>query len=180
MLYFWKKEPVNGRALHPMKILITGILFALSTLLFLGCSRDDICSGETLTTPKLIIVFKNVLNPLEDSSVTAFSIEADYSENVNVLETTTTDSIAIPLRTGANETRFRFIQNTGATNENTDIITFNYITNELYVSRACGFKTNYDNLEGAITDDALNWIQNLTINKQRVEDEQETHITILH
>ncbi|OAB78257.1 DUF6452 family protein [Cochleicola gelatinilyticus] len=164
-----------------MNFIKKGILVSLITLFFYGCSRDDICSGETLTTPKLIIVFKNVLNPLEASSVVGLSIEADFTTTGGVvLETTTSDSIAIPLRTNALETQFRFIQNTGATNENTDIVTFNYITNELYVNRACGFKTNYDNLEGVVTDDETNWIQNLTIEKQLVEDEQETHITILH
>ena len=152
----------------------------MGVLLFLGCSRDDICSGETLTTPKLVIVFKNVLNPTEGKAVSGFSIKADYSNDVTVLETTSTDSIAIPLRTAANETRFRFIQNTDTNSENIDIVTFNYETNELYVSRACGFKTNYSNLTAEVTDDAVNWIQNIIIENQLVEDEQEAHITILH
>jgi hypothetical protein len=54
-------------------------------------------------------------------------------------------SCLIPLKTDADATTFSFILNYGNTNSAlvNDILKFNYVREELFVSRACGFKTNY-------------------------------------
>ena len=66
------------------------------------------------TRESLIIVFKDILDPSEAKAVPNLTVRADYSNNVDVLVAANTDSIAIPLRTGADDTRFQFI------NENED------------------------------------------------------------
>ena len=85
------------------------------------------------------------------------------------------------MKTGADSVRYRFIRNKGETNEVIDIYEFNYERSDVYVNRACGFKTTYQDLTARKEDDGIvNWILNLNILKTTVEDETEAHITILH
>ncbi|NNF35371.1 MAG: hypothetical protein HKN68_14770, partial [Saprospiraceae bacterium] len=65
---------------------------------------------------------------------------------------------------------------------NPDTITITYDPDEIYVSRACGFKTIFRNFSITLIDDGDNWIQtfanvseNLTI-----ENEEQAHINITH
>ncbi len=157
------------------------ILLVVVILSLNGCTKDDICPGDTPTTPLLIITFKNILNPLLAKTATKLTIETDEA-TPNVLVTNiSTDSIGIPLRTGADTVRYRFIKNSGEPNEVVDIYEFRYERLDTYVNRACGFKTTYQELTARKEDDGIiNWILNLNILKTTVEDETEAHITILH
>ena len=158
------------------------IILLLITLFCLnGCTRDDVCSEETPTTPLLIIVFKDIDNPLNGKDVPNLIINADYANDIEVYNGSDTDSIAIPLRTTADNVRFRFSsENDQGTFKNIDVLSFNYQRQDIYVNRACGFKTTYTNLEPELNPDANNWILNLEIENQTIEDETKAHITILH
>ncbi|MFT5237934.1 MAG: hypothetical protein ACI840_002615 [Ulvibacter sp.] len=146
-----------------------------------GCTRDDICPGETRTTPLLIFTFKDVLNPLVAKSATNLTIETDEDTPLVIVTNVSTDSIGIPLRTGADTVRYRFIKNSGTTDEIIDIFEFNYERLDVYVNRACGFRTTYSSLAAREDDGGIvDWILNLNILKTTVEDETEAHITILH
>ncbi len=146
-----------------------------------GCTKDDICPEETPTTPLLIFTFKNVFNPLLAKTVSNLTIETDEETPIVFVTNVSTDSIGVPLRTGADNVRYRFIQNKGETDSIIDIYEFRYERSDVYVNRACGFITTYDNLTARKTDDGIvNWILNLNILKTTVEDETEAHITILH
>ena len=85
------------------------------------------------------------------------------------------------MQTGADAVRYRFIRNSGTTDEIIDIYEFNYERSDVYVNRACGFRATYNNLT-ALEDDlgVIDWILDLNILKTTVEDETEAHITILH
>jgi len=146
-----------------------------------GCTRDDICPGETPTTPLLIFTFNDVLNPLLAKSVTSLTIETDEETPVVFVTNVSTDSIGVPLRTGADAVRYRFIRNSGETNEIIDVYEFSYERSDVYLNRACGFKTTYKGLTALEDDEGIvDWILNLSILKTTVEDETEAHITILH
>lgn len=148
---------------------------------FNGCTRDDICPEGSETTPLLIVVFKDILDPTAAKAVPNLTVRADYNNNVDVLIASNIDSIAIPLRTGANDTRFQFInENAGGTFTNTDIISFLYQREDIYLNRACGFKTIYNELNYNLVGDPNNWLLNIQIETQTVKDETETHVTILH
>ena len=127
------------------------ILLVIVVLSLNGCTKDDICPGETQTTPLLIITFKNILNPLLAKTATKLTIETDEA-TPNVLVTNiSTDSIGIPLRTGADTVRYRFIKNSGEPNEVVDIYEFRYERLDTYVNRACGFKTTYQELHFTVS-----------------------------
>ena len=164
------------------------ILIVLAALSFSSCEKDDICDSGTPTTPRLIIDFYNnaattpTLKPLSNLMIVAPGHTTGYSF-------TGVSRIQVPLDPSPNvhSVTWKFIQNgadTDTTNDNIDILTFDYSTNYVYVSRACGYKSLY-NLDSTtpfvLTDgptaDGL-WIQNITVEKYNVETENEVHLKI--
>jgi hypothetical protein len=146
-----------------------------------GCTKDDICPEETITTPLLIITFNDILNPTVSKSVTNLTIETDQEPPVVFVTNTTTDSIGIPLKTNADTVRYRFVKNLGEADEIIDVYEFSYERSDSYLNRACGFITTYKGLTASETDQGtVDWILNLSILNPTVEDETEAHITILH
>lgn len=155
------------------------IIIILSTVQ--GCTRDDICAEGTPTTPLLIITFKDSANPLISKEVPNLTIETADANSTQVITAVSTDSIAIPLNVSTDSTKYRFKQDDGGDNPNTDILTFSYTREDVYVNRACGYKTTYDNLSVAKEDEgSANWIFLIEVINQTIENESQAHITILH
>ncbi len=151
---------------------------------FKGCTRDDICPEGTATTPNLVITFNNSTNPENRKEVEVLSVETDDDDPVLVLPRTKTDSIAIPLNVNSDTTKYRFIRTTITqmdTLENVDKVMFIYHRKDLYVNRACGFKAEFYNLNYALKDEGSeNWIQNIILKRDTVNDENKAHLIILH
>ena len=146
-----------------------------------GCTRDDICSEGTATTPLLIITFKDSANPLEAKEVPNLTVETADDNSTQVITQTSTDSIAIPLNPSANLTTYRFKSDDEGTNPNTDILGFAYSHEDIYVNRACAFKTVYSDLLVSLEDEGTaNWVVSIEILNQTIENETQAHITILH
>jgi len=151
--------------------------------LFVGCTRDDICSETTQTTPLLIITFKDAINPLQSSSVSNLTVSTTDNPSANIYKSVITDSIAVPLRTDINTTKLLFIEgDTEESDGNTDLVTFNYQREEIYVNRACSYKMVYRSIEIIVEPESenTNWIQNTEIVLTHVENENKAHITIFH
>lgn len=163
-----------------MKQLI--ILFLLAFSLS-GCEKDDICDPATSTTPSVVIEFYDADSPNTLQTVTNLRIVANGVADA-VPGTTGVSKIKVPIRTTADSTTFDFIQNgadTDTTNDNTDVVTFTYTRETLYVSRACGYKVIFDLTNtnaNLVTPDADNWIENIVISQPNIETENETHIKI--
>lgn len=176
-------------------------LVIATTIVSFSCERDDICAEGTLTTPKLVIEFFNATVTDEDISknVTGLWVEAvnpNTDEDGNIVNPIQTSAgnvatISIPLRTQANSTAYKFISNyqldaDGNQLGNVDIITFNYETSEVFLSRACGFATNYrlnDPTGVVVTTDTDNWIHPTTginITQFTIQDETIAHVKIYH
>ena len=159
------------------------IFSLLALVLFLACERDDICAESTPTTPQLVIQFFDADNISDSKPINLDLIEV---EREDTLFFTGDTLIRIPLKTNTESTQFRFTKNRGidATAEepeNEDIITFNYTTNEVYISRACGFKVTYDDLSLINTNGPDGrWIEDITINSESILDENTTHVSIYH
>lgn len=155
----------------------------------MGCEPDDICPESTPTTPSLIIRFYDISNQESKKSVVKLRIQGVGNDspltNYNVV---TTDSIVLPLKTDAASTQYKlykdyaFVNDTTPPNGNQDIITFNYTTKQVYVSRACGYKTIFENVTLTIEPDTDNWIkQKESLNdNQSVEDEKAAHFKLFH
>ncbi|MGV6828520.1 MAG: DUF6452 family protein [Flavobacteriales bacterium] len=161
------------------------IYFTLSVfvliLLVLACTKDDLCPETQLTTPKMIVLFKNVNNPLESKAVSGLSV-LTYGDSLTIA-ITSNDSIVLPLRTNTDQTKFLFTKDNDDENlKNTDTITINYQRENVYVNRACSFKTIFTNVSAIISEETenTNWIQTFTISNNTIENEDQAHSTILH
>ncbi|MGB2686327.1 MAG: DUF6452 family protein [Olleya sp.] len=166
------------------------ILLTLCCISLLTCERDDLCPETTPTTPSLVIGFFN--NALPENPKTVNDLYVIGLDNDNVLpgySVVDVDELILPLRTDTDTTTFFLTNNTvldddgNITSGNTDTVTITYDRKDIYVSRACGYKTIYENVDVTIdggTDG--NWIilaqpenDNLTI-----EDETTTHYYFNH
>jgi hypothetical protein len=150
---------------------------------FSSCEKDDICDAATATTPKLIIEFYDILNPTVLKNITNLAVKEVNSSEVVLF--TEKSKIEIPLKTNDDVTKFSFILNsTAITIANEDFLKLNYIRQNIFVSRACGFKTTFTlnsitpfiKTEPAIPDGY--WIQNITVETSNITTENETHIKI--
>ncbi|TDP01342.1 DUF6452 family protein [Flavobacterium sp. 245] len=167
-----------------------------------SCEKDDICDPDTPTTPRLVIDFFYADNPSVNKEVTNLKvIGKGMTEGIIFNENATGEAkylangstISIPLRTDVNSTSYTFILDSGNDNTaaiNTDEVQFNYSRQNLYVSRACGFKTIFDldPLSDGIpptapfiktdTDSKGFWMTQIYVKKYNIETENETHIEV--
>ncbi len=158
---------------------LTVLILLASALTF--CEKDDICDANTATTPRLIIKFFDVNNPSFAKNVTNLAIIGDGMEAP--ISTFNGNTVELPLRTDADLTGYRFILNsTDLNTDNEDRLTFNYARNDVFVSRACGYKTLFvlDDAAPFVFDAATDgtWMQNITVEQPSIETEDETHLNI--
>ena len=153
----------------------------LTILIFLfACEPDDICLSEIDDTPKLLIGFydKNSGNLKE---VENLKIQGLDNDQIYVFETI--DSIGIPLINNKNLTTFNLTKNFEEDNVdsgNNDKMFINYNPNWIYISRACGYITNYDIDNLIIENDIENWIIDSEIITYSIKDEENIHVKIYH
>ena len=182
-----------------MKYIKKSILTLLTATLFiLGCEKDDICAETTPTTPQLIIRFYDNANQEDTKAVpNVVAYGLDYNDEDVILSNqfiATTDSLVLPLRIDQNSTRFvlhkDFSINDNGTPDDTsddtvlgnpDTITISYEREDVYVSRACGYKTVFNNISFALTTDSDNWILGSEIAPNtNVTNETSAHVKIFH
>ncbi len=157
-------------------------LVLLLSFVFSSCEKDDICDRNTPTTPKVVIEFYNNASPTTLKNITKLKVDAvGFTTQLNF---DAVSKITLPLKTFADVSALNLTLNgtdTDNTNDNLDEITFNYTRRTEYVSRACGYKTLYTlNTTNPVvlTNDASNWIQNITVTQPNIENENETHVKI--
>jgi hypothetical protein len=165
------------------KIFLLLVLFSL-----LGCEKDDICDENTPTTPRLIIEFYSFSNPTVLKNVVNLKVTADGEiDSLDIFNGVS--KIELPLKTVGTSTdlvtKYSFVLNSGAPlTENTDFFQINYTKQEIYVSRACGYKSIFTlaNTTPIIFTDTTTpdgfWIKNINIETSNIETENETHIKI--
>ncbi|MFM9826906.1 DUF6452 family protein [Flavobacterium sp.] len=151
---------------------------------FSGCEKDDICDANTSTTPRLVIEFYDINNPSVLKTVTDLDV-IGVGMTEALISSNTKSTISIPLKTTENTTSYRFILNSGTPSLlNDDIIRFDYTHENVYVSRACGYKTiftldpiNPFTHTDATLADGL-WMKQIIITENNIDNENETHVKI--
>ena len=165
------------------------LLKAFLALIILGCiivlyncERDDICSSATPTTPHLIIRFLDIDNQDASKTVNDLTIFGEGSE-IPIYNLADIDSIALPLNFEgegiSTTTTFQFIEDS-ANNPNIDEIEITYIPEFVYVSRACGYKSIFNELQIRIVSDTENWVLLSEIIYTTVDNETEAHVYLFH
>ena len=170
-----------------MKKILPILLIAFLFVHMASCEKDDICvEGDT---PLLVIGFFDIDDTTQSKDVPDLRIkEVVLNTNINTISdrTSNLDSIGIPLRMDATSTEFEFITNsaddddTGEETGNIDVLTVSYNVTEAFVSRACGFVANYESLNVTLPDNAENWIKDITVVQQKIENSNNIHVKIFH
>ncbi|HEX8561446.1 MAG TPA: DUF6452 family protein [Flavobacterium sp.] len=170
---------------------IIALLLAVFGFVFSGCEKDDICADTTPTTPRMVIEFYNFANRAELKPVTNLKVLSGLSQG---LAFNNVSSITVPLRTTGDSTEYRFVLNAGNPNPALvyiDELQFNYTRRDVFVSRACGYKTLYDLnddddpetpeptiLNTTPGSNSGNWIKDIVIENYNIENEDEVHVKI--
>ena len=157
------------------------LLLFLGLLLLNGCERDDICIDDI--TPRLVIRLYNAeditsFKPVTDIEVQLIGIDTIYTGETI---TTSTDSIAIPLRVDQNFTQFFLTKNKNSdTDKNTDTLTITYTLNPVFVGRSCGYKDIFSAVTYKTESDDNSWIKNIESVSSTIENEDQAHVKIYH
>ena len=159
----------------------------MSFLIIISCEKDDICPDSAQTTPQLVVTFYDALDPQQSKIVESLAVyaikdsELILIENINGINT---DSIAIPLRNDIGASNFRFIRNYSVENNiifgDLSHIYIDYEMTDVFISRACGFITNYSLLSILNDNYADTWITESEIVNPVVTNENQAHVKILH
>ena len=159
------------------------LIFLIVIALFGGCTKDDICSEDTPTTPLLYIEFRNINDREATKQVSNLEVRLDDGSETVVEAAFSGTELFLPLDTESTNSFFQFIlDSTNEDTANSDQVGFNYMTENLYVNRACAFKAVYTELVALVEEEPLNgnWIEDFELLTTRVEDETSVHLYIYH
>ena len=145
------------------------ITIILTLILILSCEKDDICLENT--TPNLILKFYDINNDTIAKPVTSLTVWANELDTIYLNKPF--DSIIIPLDFNLDKTNYKLVSNNIV-----DTIYFSYQRNDIFISRSCGYKTIFENLE--IDSFTNNWIKGFNINNTIIDNDTTAHINIFH
>ncbi len=152
-----------------MKRYIT--LLVLAFVLIISCEKDDICLENT--TPNLMLKFYDFENDTLVKTIKIDSIRVLNKALISNYTAQSFDSILIPLDVNQYATSYQITSGNLA-----DTIYFSYDRNDIFVSRSCGYKTNFENL--TIDSTTNNWIKAYNINTTIIDNDTTAHINIYH
>lgn len=142
----------------------------LLVVVFGSCEKDDFCVLNPVT-PKLILRFYDNADNTSLKSVSNLYVWAEGKDTLYANETL--DSLVIPLNGNTNNTIYNFSKS-----DVVEQFTINYTPKNEYVSRSCGFKVTYENLEFSSSN---SWIIDFTPETTNTIDNQtEAHVKIFH
>jgi hypothetical protein len=142
-------------------------IFGMMLLLTSCGSDDDICLGEE-STPRLKLLFKNANN--QDITLDTLYVDVDYGKDSLthiIVAAANQDSVMVPMRIDDSPYTDIYIKQrlVGSRSK----LRINYDQKAIYVSPACGFKINYENLKGEVLES--NPIQSIQSNNTSLTDE---------
>lgn len=172
------------------------LIVILLSVFFSSCEKDDICDANTITTPRLVLTFYDINNPSVLKNVTQLKVVGEgMTEGIvfsptalgNAKFLTSGSTISIPLKVDQDVTTYNLTFNSGNTNPTlvfTDKIQINYSRTNVFVSRACGYKTNFTLkptnpiIHTPVPTTTGKWIQYISVEKSNIENENETHLKL--
>ena len=164
-----------------------GVAMAFMLVAITACEKDDLCTSDQQASPRMVVVFKDAGNPNNIKAVTNLRIKEIGKTTFAPLNfngdkaLAAADTIYLPLRNLENITSYDFYTDVDNIT-NIDNIDFRYLTEDVYVSRACGFKVDYENLTFTRTSENPTdfWITRAEVVTNSINDSNEVHIEIFH
>ena len=145
-----------------------------------SCAKDDLCSGETPTTPLMIIEFLDFTDRTTPKSTNDLAVRVRDADSTIVYTGISDVTLSLPLNTEADQSLFYFIDQASSA-ENLDVVQFDlfYRRQDQYVNRACAFKTIYTNMAFESDQTPLSWIRDIELLTPTVENAS-VHLYIYH
>lgn len=134
-----------------------------------SCEKDDFCL-ETPVTPSLILRFYDDVNRTSIKSASELTVWAEGKDSLFV--NVATDSLVIPLNPNANQT----VYNLSKANV-VEQFTIDYDSEDIYVSRSCGFKVNFFN---AVYTPNNTWFTDITVIETTIDNQNQAHVQVFH
>ena len=148
-------------------------LFFLLLFINSSCEPDDVCSEVNPSTPHLVFRLYDSSQPNEFKAIDTLRIMSLGDQAP--LEFINTDSIVFPLQVNANKINADLTISNGIT----DRIEIDYLMTDVYLNRACGFKSTFKILSVEF-DQPANWINSIEILKNEVIIDTLAHVKIYH
>ena len=148
-------------------------LFFLLLFLNSSCEPDDVCSEVNPSTPHLVFRLYDSSQPNEFKAIDTLRIMSLGDQAP--LEFINTDSIVFPLQVNANKINADLTISNGIT----DRIEIDYLMTDVYLNRACGFKSTFKILSVEF-DQPANWINSIEILTNEVIIDTLAHVKIYH
>ena len=145
----------------------------LILLLHQSCEPDDVCNVENPSTPQLVFRLYDANQPSQLKSVDTLRVKD--TENESILQFINTDSIAIPFQINSNKMDFDFMISEGISDE----LLIDYQTQDMYLSRACGFQSTFIINEIEISTNK-SWINTIEIVTNEILVDTLAHVKIYH
>ena len=149
------------------------IWFFLLLFLNSSCESDDVCSEANPSTPQLVLRLYDSSQPNEFKAVDNIRVMSLNGEAT--LEFTNTDSIALPFQVNVSKMKADLTISDGIT----DRVVIDYLTKDVYLSRACGFQTTFQ-IHTIEVDQPANWVNSIEIVTNEVIIDTLAHVKIYH
>lgn len=145
----------------------------LILLLHQSCEPDDVCNVENPSTPQLVFRLYDANQPSQLKSVDTLRVKDTDKESI--LQLINTDSIALPFQINANKMNLDFLVTGGISDE----LLIDYQTQDMYLSRACGFQSTFIINEIEISTNK-SWINTIEIVTNEILVDTLAHVKIYH
>ena len=145
----------------------------LILLLHQSCEPDDVCNVENPSTPQLVFRLYDANQPSQLKSVDTLRVKD--TENESILQLINTDSVAIPFQINSNKMDFDFMISEGVSDE----LLIDYQTQDMYLSRACGFQSTFIINKIEIRSNQ-SWINTIEIVTNEILVDTLAHVKIYH
>ena len=149
------------------------LVICILILAISSCERDDICIEDG--TPNFTIRFYDSEDPTELKAISGLKIKLLDTDVDTLLFSS--DSISLPIRNDIGITKYSLTNQINDSVAVTDFITLVYTPEDVFVGRACGFKSVFNKVDYEITN---NWITDFEIVTETINDETAAHVKIFH
>lgn len=155
-----------------------------SALAFQSCEKDDLCGGLNVKTPLVNIEFYNKDNISQQKApeeLVCYAVGHENEKKNFILQS----KISLPLQLSGTRTQWVLEYRTIVNNDTIirkDTLNLSYETQSEYISKACGYRSIFNNVTTSINNNTSNqpgeWIVSLESMNQII-NENDIHVKIL-
>ncbi len=161
-----------------MKKLFLPLIFVFISIVTLSC-QDEFCLEPT--TPNLIVRF---INKDTITQTKRINLRVETLNQELLFANFSGDSLVLPLNTNNTNTAYTLSIVTIPEDPNEDIIfdseelTINYETEDVFVSKSCGYKSIFNNVNISTTNNS--WLSKATSSTENISNQNQAHVQIFH